>query len=180
MGHGRSRSSRKIRKGNGQISQTKFSGEQSERKTSRFLKKIEIVRVGSLKAGYSTPGIFREKAFESVHRYIIVSRTRALGGAMSGWHHHGGRHLYGFQVAGRMRLEYGLNRVDAVVVRPGDFFHIPPQLVHRDINPDRNQEFVVVNILVGRDEPVINVEGLRAGSVGSGKRSGKPRPTARG
>jgi mannose-6-phosphate isomerase-like protein (cupin superfamily) len=149
-------------------------------RASIFLKKIEVVRGGLLKAGYSTPGIFREKAFESVHGYIIVSRTRALGRAMSGWHHHGRRHLYGFQVAGRMRLEYGPNHVDAVVVRPGDFFHIPPQLVHRDVNPDRNRKFVVVNILVGRGEPVINLEGLKAGSVSSGKRSGKPRPTARG
>lgn len=140
------------------------------------MNKIEVVRGGSLKAGYSTPGIFREKAFESVHRYIIVSRTRALGGAMSGWHHHGTRHLYGFQVAGRMRLEYGPRRVDAVVVRPGDFFHIPPRLVHRDVNPNRDEGFVVVNILIGRGEPVINMAGFQAGRPGGrGKRNGKPR-----
>ena len=115
------------------------------------MKKIEVVRGGALKAGYSTPGIVRDKAFELTPRYIIVSRTRASGGAMSGWHHHGTRHLYGFQVAGRMRLECGPRRVDAVVVRPSDFFHIPPRLVHRDVNPDKNQEFVVVNILIGKD-----------------------------
>ena len=119
------------------------------------MRKIEVVRGDALRKGYSTPGIVRDKAFESTHRYIIVSRTRARGGAMSGWHHHGTRHLYGFQVAGRMRLEYGPRRVDAVVVKPGDFFHIPPRLVHRDVNPDKTQEFVVVNILIGRGEPVI-------------------------
>jgi uncharacterized RmlC-like cupin family protein len=140
------------------------------------MRKIEVVRGNALEKGYSTPGIIRDKAFESTHRYIIVSRTRASGRAKSGWHHHGTRHLYGFQVAGRMKLEYGPNRIDAVVVRPGDFFHIPPQLVHRDVNPDTDQEFVVVNILIGKGEPVINVESLKAGSLGDkGEKSGKHR-----
>lgn len=122
---------------------------------------IEVARRGSLKAGFSTSGIIREKAFESIQRSVIVSRTRVAGGAMSGWHHHGQRHLYGFMEAGRMRLEYGPRRADAVVVRRGDFFHIPPRLVHRDLNPDRDQEIAVVNILVGKGDPVINVEGPR-------------------
>jgi len=122
------------------------------------MKEIEVVRTSELKAGYSTPGIVREKAFESIHRYIIVSRTRIAGGAMSDWHHHGTRHLYGFLEAGSMRLEYGLKGASAVDVGKGDFFHVPPGLVHRDVNPDKEQELVVVNILVGRGEPVINVK----------------------
>ena len=122
------------------------------------MKEIEVVRSSELKSGYSTPGIVREKAFESIHRYIIVSRTRIAGGAVSDWHHHGTRHLYGFLEAGLMRLEYGLKGASAVEVRQGDFFHIPPRLVHRDVNPNREQELVVVNILVGRGEPVINVK----------------------
>jgi len=122
------------------------------------MKEIEVVRSSELKSGYSTPGIVREKAFESIHRYIIVSRTRIAGGAMSDWHHHGTRHLYGFLEAGLMRLEYGLKGASAVEVGQGDFFYIPPRLVHRDVNPNREQELVVVNILVGRGEPVINVK----------------------
>ena len=122
------------------------------------MKEIEVVRSSELKTGYSTPGIVREKAFESIHRYIIVSRTRVAGGAMSDWHHHGARHLYGFLEAGRMRLEYAVKGAIAVEVEQGDFFHIPPRLVHRDVNPNREQELVVVNILVGKGEPVINVK----------------------
>jgi len=122
------------------------------------MEEIEVVRSSELRAGYSTPGIVREKAFESVHRYIIVSRTRVAGGAMSDWHHHGARHLYGFLEAGRMRLEYGVKGAIAVEVEQGDFFNIPPRLVHRDVNPNREQELVVVNILVGKGEPVINVK----------------------
>jgi uncharacterized RmlC-like cupin family protein len=123
------------------------------------MKEIEVVRGSELKIGYSTPGIVREKAFESVNRYVIVSRTQVAGGAMSDWHHHGTRHLYAFLEAGRMRLEYGPRGRSAVEVRQGDFFHIPPHLVHRDVNPDEKQELAVVNVLVGRGRPVINVKG---------------------
>jgi len=42
------------------------------------MKKIEVVRSLELKAGYSTLGIVREKAFESIHRYVIVSKTTML------------------------------------------------------------------------------------------------------
>jgi len=122
------------------------------------MKKIEVVRNSELKKGYSTPGIVREKAFESIHRYIIVSRTRVSAGMISDWHHHGTRHLYAFLEAGRMRLEYGPKGKSTVEVKQGDFFHIPPLLVHRDVNPDREQELAVVNILIGRGEPVINVK----------------------
>jgi len=121
--------------------------------------KIDVVRSSKLKAGYSTPGIVREKAFESTRGHTIVSRTRVAVGAMSDWHHHGTRHLYGFIETGRMRLEYGRKGNRSVEVRQGDFFHIPPHLVHRDVNPDKKLELAVVNILVGRGKPVINVKG---------------------
>lgn len=125
----------------------------------RSMKKIEVVRSSKLKPGYLTPGIVRGKAFESIHRDIIVSRTRVAGGAMSGWHHHSTRHLYAFMVEGKMRLEYGPKGARAVEVKRGDFFHIPPYLVHRDVNPDKKHALIVVNILVGRGHPVVNVQG---------------------
>src|SRR2546428_5104865 len=114
------------------------------------MKEIEVVRRSELKSGYSTPGIVREKAFESIHRYIIVSRTRIAGGAISDWHPHGTRHLYGFLEAGLMRLEYGLQGASAVEVGQGDFFYIPPRQVPRHVKSDSRQEPVVVNNLVGR------------------------------
>ncbi len=43
-------------------------------------------------------------------------------------------------------------------MKPGDFFHIPVGLVHRDVNPDPEDELLVVNILVGEGNPVVNVE----------------------
>jgi len=117
---------------------------------------IDVVHGTKLKPGHSTPGIVREKAFESGN--VLVSRTRLDRGAVSGWHHHGTHDLYGFLVSGRLRLEYGPAGSEAATVSPGDFFHIPPGLVHRDVNPDRAQGLIVVNILVGTGVPVVDVD----------------------
>ena len=61
-------------------------------------------------------------------------------------------------VSGRLRLEYGPNGTEAAAVSPGDFFHVPRGLVHRDVNPDPAHGVVVVSILVGSGVPVVNVE----------------------
>src|SRR3989449_2761207 len=119
--------------------------------------RIEVVHGTDLKKGESTPGIFREKAFETSS--ALVSRTRLERGAVSGWHHHGTHELYGFLVSGQLRLEYGPKGADAAVVGPGDFFHVPPGLVHRDVNPGRAHALVIVKILVGSGPPVANVRG---------------------
>lgn len=117
---------------------------------------IDVVRGAGLAQGQSTPGILREQAFESSN--VLVSRTRLDPAAVSGWHHHGTRELYGFLVSGRLRLEYGGTGSESVTLSPGDFVHIPPGLVHRDVNPDRARGLIVVNILVGSGVPVVNVD----------------------
>ncbi len=124
------------------------------------MQRIEVVRGNELKKGDSTQGIVRERAFES--EKVLVSRSRVAGDVVSGWHHHGARNLYGFLVSGRLRLEYGREGREAAEVGPGDFFHIPPDLVHRDLNPDKQQELIVVNILVGKGPAVINVQSPQA------------------
>ena len=119
--------------------------------------RINVVHGTDLKKGESTPGIVREKAFES--DTVLVSRTRLDRGAVSGWHHHGTRELYGFLVSGQLRLEYGPKGSEVATISPGDFFRVPSGLVHRDVNPDRGHGAVVVSILVGSGVPVVNVEG---------------------
>ncbi len=120
--------------------------------------RIEVVHATDLTEGNSTRGIVRGKAFDSAN--LLVSRSRLEAGAVSDWHHHGARHLYGFLASGHLRLEYGPNGTKAADVRKGDFFHIPPRLVHRDVNPSQVHGVVVVSILLGRGQPVVNVEGF--------------------
>lgn len=80
---------------------------------------------------------------------------------MSDWHHHGARHLYAFVVSGKLRLEYGPTGMEGVELEAGDFIHITPRSVHRDVNLNKDQELVIVNILVGKGLPVTNVDGPR-------------------
>jgi uncharacterized RmlC-like cupin family protein len=111
-----------------------------------------------------TQGVIRGRAFESED--VVFSQTRLLGGVMSGWHHHGGRHLYAFVVSGTLRLEYRLKGTEFVELEAGDFIHLAPGLVHCDVNPRKGQELVIVNILVGKGPPVTNVDwpsGLESG-----------------
>ena len=118
---------------------------------------IDVARKDQLKQGAVTPGAVRKRAFET--ETTTVSQTQLAGGVVSGWHHHGERHLYGFVIAGRLRLEYGKQGIDYVEVERGDFFHIPPGLVHRDVNPEKQREVTAVSIVTGPGSSVINVNG---------------------
>ena len=117
---------------------------------------IDIARSAELGAGRSTEGIIRKKAFESGN--IIFSQSQILPGVVSGWHHHGTHQLYGDIVSGRLQLEYGIEGEKKADLSPGDFFHVPPNLVHRDINPNMDRDPFVVNTLVGTGPAVINVD----------------------
>jgi mannose-6-phosphate isomerase-like protein (cupin superfamily) len=118
--------------------------------------RIEVVRGSELGPGDSTEGTVRKKAFES--KTAIVSQSHVAPRIFSGWHHHGTRQLYGFIVLGRLQLEYFLRGQEIADLSVGDFFHIPAGLVHRDQNPNKDRELVVVNILVGSGPAVINVD----------------------
>lgn len=118
---------------------------------------IDVVRAGALLKGDSTQGILRAKAFESEN--VLFAQSRIAGGVTSAWHHHGDRDLYGFLVLGRLKLESGVGGKGSVELAPGDFFHIPVGLVHRDVNPEPSREAVVVNLLLGRGPVVVNVGG---------------------
>jgi len=122
---------------------------------------VEVVRRTGLKQGYVTAGITRAKAFESDS--AVMSLTVVAVNASSGWHHHGRRELYAFIRSGHLKLEYGQDGKDSVDAYEGDFFHVSPGVVHRDVNPGK-EELSVINILVGEGVPVVNVDGPAASS----------------
>jgi mannose-6-phosphate isomerase-like protein (cupin superfamily) len=119
------------------------------------MKGIEVVRTSVLRKSQATKGIVRDVAFES--DTVLFARSRIPGGTTSGWHHHGKRDVHGFIVAGRLRIDYGPGGKKSIEVAAGDSFHIPVGLVHRDVNPDPRQEALVVNLMIGKGPPVVNV-----------------------
>src|SRR5207245_9267301 len=122
---------------------------------SGFVPRIDVVRATGLKKGSSTRGVSRAKAFDSAN--VLVSRSRLAAKAVSDWHHHGARHLYGFLDSGHMRLEDGPHGRKVADVRTGDFLHIPPGMVHLDVNPSRDRAVAVVSVMNVKGHPVINV-----------------------
>ena len=118
---------------------------------------IEVARKDDLRPGQPTRGIVREKAFEE--EGVTFSRSTVAGGVVSDWHHHGARDLYGFLISGRLRLEFGRRGEDAVDLDPGDFFHIPPRLVHRDVNLSKRRKLLVATVLIGEGPPLVNADG---------------------
>jgi mannose-6-phosphate isomerase-like protein (cupin superfamily) len=121
-----------------------------------IMSRVKVVRGSELGVGELTQGIVRKKAFESQN--AVVSQSQVAPGVVSGWHHHGTRQLYRFIVSGRLQLEYFLRTKEIADLNAGDFFHIPARLIHRDLNPNKDLELVVVNILVGSGPSVINVD----------------------
>ena len=73
-----------------------------------------------------------------------VGEVRINGGTIGGWHHHGKRTMYGYVVSGKANIEFGQNGQDSAVLSQGDFFLIPPGLVHRDVNPNREEALLLI------------------------------------
>ena len=118
---------------------------------------ISVVKQNELSEAPSTPSIIREFAYRG--EGILVIRSKTQPGIVSGWHHHGDYHVYGFMASGSIKFEFGPGGRDFVEVGPGGFFHVFPNTVHRDINPSDEEGQIVILFLIGKGDVVINVEG---------------------
>lgn len=103
-----------------------------------------------------TPGIHRRTAFEADDHWFGHVRTEPE--AYSGWHHHGDTVTIGYVVEGRARIEFGPGGNDSVEIGEGEFFRVPPGLVHREGNPTKEAGQAVV-VRVGEGPPVFPVDG---------------------
>lgn len=121
------------------------------------MSKIQALRKEDLPEAPATPGITRYLAFDG-EDYLVL-RSRAEPGTVSAWHHHGDYEVYGFIIAGSEQLEFGPRGKEAVLVCTGDFFHIPPHTIHKDVNPSPDEEQQAVLFLRGSGPVVVNVDG---------------------
>jgi uncharacterized RmlC-like cupin family protein len=116
---------------------------------------IEVVRNQDLEAGPPTAGMVRSQAFDLDDVWMGEARTEP--GALSGWHHHGEHDTYGLVVSGTIHFEFGPDGSESVDVGPGDYFHVPAHLVHREGNPGSDRH-VVALVRLGSGPTVINVD----------------------
>ena len=121
------------------------------------MSEIEVLGHRELARGASSPGITRFQAFDLPG--ALVSESHIAPGVVSAWHHHAGRTLVGRIVAGRLNFDYGPDGARSVMLSAGDFFRIPPRLVHRDVNPSDEDEAVVVALLLGEGPSLVNTSG---------------------
>jgi uncharacterized RmlC-like cupin family protein len=117
--------------------------------------KIRVVPSGALAAGPATAGMVRWQAFAD--EGLWAGEVRTAAGAISGWRHHGDHTTVGRVLAGALRFEFGAAGAQRLEAGPGDFFLVPPHVVHREGNPG-TEEQVLVGIRIGSGPTVVNVE----------------------
>ena len=120
------------------------------------MEQLQALRYDALTETLSSKGILRHLAFKGENCQVV--RARSDPGVISGWHHHGDYNVYGFVVSGSGRLESEHGEKGAIVVHAGDFFHVPPHTVHREINPSRDKGNEYVLFLLGAGPLVYNLE----------------------
>lgn len=117
---------------------------------------VEVVPAEELKEAPGTPGAVRELAFETDNNMVI--RARGAGGTATDWHHHCDRHVYAYVLEGTAIIEYGPGGREQQELEAGDFLHVPPRTVHRDVNPTDEEQVFIINF-VGSGPVVENVDG---------------------
>ncbi len=120
---------------------------------------IRIVPNGSMESGPPTAGMSRKTAIAGDNVWMGEVRTDA--GAMSGWHHHGEHTTYGYVINGKVRVEFGPHGGQSLEGEAGDFFVVPPHVIHREGNPG-TEEHVLAVVRMGEGPSVINADGPEA------------------
>ncbi len=93
---------------------------------------IRVVRGGDLVAAKGTDGITRRSG--RVEEEVSLAMASLDAGSMSGWHHHGDHTSYVYVLQGRLHIDWGPGGRECVDLAAGDFYVVPPRLVHREGN----------------------------------------------
>ena len=117
--------------------------------------KATLMRADDLTPGHVTAGMLRREAFSDDDFWIGTATTEA--GAVSAWHHHGDHDSYIYCVAGMLRIEAAGHEPVTFDAHAGDFVHIPARLVHRESNPSRDEQRLIV-ARTGTGPVVVNVD----------------------
>lgn len=117
---------------------------------------VETLTPKELQEAPETPGVARKIAFQTANNILV--HARADRNAATAWHHHVDRHVYGYLLEGTARIEHGPEGTQLNELAAGNFLHIEPRTVHRDINPGDTEQVWILNF-VGTGPLVENVDG---------------------
>ena len=112
-----------------------------------------------------TPGMRRYEAISgkrSGSRKIWMGKTIVSPGLVSADHHHGKAETGIYVVSGHpvfVFLENGEERT--IETGPGDYVYVPPFVPHREENPSRDEDAVVVIARSTQEGIVVNLSSLR-------------------
>lgn len=122
---------------------------------------VVVVREADLDRN-ETRGLLREIAFEEAlpavrGQRVVVERIVQEPGDRSNWRVHPNSVWYGYQIAGRLRIEFGAGGRDSVEAVPGDFVRIPAGTVHRVIAAGDDAR-IGVGVCIGSGTPVVDAD----------------------
>jgi uncharacterized RmlC-like cupin family protein len=117
---------------------------------------VERIGRDDLTEATGTEGLHRAVALADEGFWIGIATADPA--AASGWHHHTDHETLVYLIDGTLRIEFGEDGDSHVEAATGEFLHVPPNTIHREINPATSPTHALV-IRVGQGEPVVNVSG---------------------
>ncbi|MBS1805046.1 MAG: cupin domain-containing protein [Acidobacteria bacterium] len=122
---------------------------------------VSVIRPDQVSAGTSqTSGSQRQAA---ISKQTGVSSSMWGGtflvkpGAQTGIHHHGSQETIVYVLEGESIVQWGDKGEHSVTVRTGDFLHVPPGLIHREINPSKQIPFRWIVVRSSSEPIVVNL-----------------------
>lgn len=91
-----------------------------------------------------TPGSVRQAAIArefGIETTMWGGRFEVKPGARTGIHHHGGQETIAFVLSGVCKVRWGARGEYVATAKTGDFIHVPPFLLHMEINPSETDSF---------------------------------------
>ena len=125
---------------------------------SASVSSISIVHPSSFSKGTAqTPGSLRLAAISgdlNIASGLWGGTFLVEPSAQTGIHHHGKQETIAYVLSGESYIRWGEHGEHSATVRAGDFLHVPPWLLHQEINPSPNEPFRWV-VVRSTSEPIV-------------------------
>jgi uncharacterized RmlC-like cupin family protein len=108
-------------------------------------------------------GVTRREAFSEDYTpvgddQVWIGHTHNAPGEFSAWHVHPNFITYGYEITGRLRVEYGPGGSKGIEAGAGEFVRVPAGIIHREgsVGPDHRTG---IGMRIGSGPYVVEVDG---------------------